>query len=101
MEDIGRVVRRVPALGEIGLDAEDAWCRPGPNLIPHKFAVDKAQRGVGPDIEREMRVKVRRIQPAHAEDTPALGLSCFRSPRDRGLRQRPRGQRHTGGEARV
>ena len=101
MEDIGRVVRRFPAFGEIRLDEEGAWRNPGPDFIPHELAVDKAQRGMGPDIEREMRVKVLRVSAADTEDAAALRLPCFRSPEGRGMMERPRGQRHARGEARV
>src|SRR5438093_2725946 len=39
------------------------------------------------------------VPPTYTEDTATLGLPHFRSPECRDMRQRPRGQRHTGSEA--
>jgi hypothetical protein len=101
MEDIGGVVRRFPAFGEIRLDEEGARWNPGPDPIPHELAVDKAQCGMGSDIEREMRVKVLRISAGDTEGAAAFRLPCFRSPKCRCTMERPRGQCHAGGEASV
>ena len=101
MEDIGRVVRCFPAFGQIRLDEEGARRHPCPDSIPHELAVDKAQRGMGPEIDGEMRVKVRRVLAADTEDTAALRWPRFRSPEGRGRMQRPRGQRQRSRRGRL
>src|SRR5438309_4568001 len=101
MEEIGRVIRRFPTFGDIGLKEKGARRHPSPDPIPHELTVDKAQGGMGPGMEREMRVKARHIPASDTEYTAALRLPCFRSRECRGMRQRPRGQCHARGEARF
>jgi hypothetical protein len=66
VEDDGRVVRLFPALGQVGLDRErPRWYR-GADLVADELAVDEAQRATRLEVDREVRIEVRRIVPAHA-----------------------------------
>ena len=65
MEDIGRVVQLFPAFGQIGLDDEGTWRHVGADFMPHQPAVDEAQDVIRLVIDREMRIKVRRVSSAY------------------------------------
>src|SRR5262245_18415492 len=78
---------------------EGAWPHVCTDFIPHQRAVGEAQRGIGPDIESEMMVNMRRVIAAHAQDAAALRLPSLSTPEYRGIRQRPSGQCDTSREA--
>ena len=99
MENIGGVVWCFPAFGQVGLDSEDAWLHLWANLMSHQLTVDKAQRGVGLEANRLMRVKVHRVIATHAQDTAALGLSSFSTPEHRRARERQGRQCHASHKA--
>src|SRR5262249_58929383 len=99
MEDVGGIIQRFPAFGQIRLDYKSARPHLRADLMPYELVVDKAQRGIRLEVEGEMRVKVGRIIAAHAQDTAALGLSRFGAPERRGTIEGPRGQRDTSSEA--
>jgi len=61
MKDIGRIVRRLPALGQVGREEKRALPHLGPDRIPHEPAVDEAQRHVRLNACWLMRVNVHRI----------------------------------------
>jgi hypothetical protein len=81
IEDIGRVIRRLPPFGQIGLDNKGAWLHPRTDLMPYQPAVDEAQRGIRLEVGCEMMVKVDGVVAAYTEDTAALGWARFRQPR--------------------
>jgi hypothetical protein len=83
---VGRLIRLFPALGQVGLDREDAGRHPGADLVTDEPVVDEAQGGVGLEVQGQMRVEVGRIVPAHSEKTPAPGL-CPARGQDRFGRQ--------------
>ena len=66
VENIRGVVQLFPAFGQIGLDNEGARLYLGANFMPHQLAVDEAERALCPDIDREVRIEVYRVPPAHA-----------------------------------
>ena len=66
MKEIGRVVRRFPAFGEIRLDDEGAWLHVCADFMPQELTVDEAQRGIGLEVARELRIKVHGIPPPDA-----------------------------------
>src|SRR5262245_14579695 len=101
MEDHRRVVRLLPAFGQIGLNDEGARRHPRTDLMAHKPTVSEAQRRIRLKVDGEMVVKVDRIIPAHAQDAPALGLPRFRPPEHVGTMQRPSRQRGASGETRF
>ena len=99
MEDVGRLVRRVPAFGEVGLHREGAWSHLRPHLVPHQRTVDEAQRRIRLEDVREMVIEVGRVKAAHTEDAAAPGLTSFPTPERRGARQGPGGQHDASSEA--
>jgi hypothetical protein len=101
MEDIRGVVGLLPVFGEVGLDGEGAGPHVRPDLIPHQRAVGEAQRGIRPDVEGEMGIKVRRVIAAHPQDATAFGWPRCGAPEDSGTRQRPSGQGGTGDQPAV
>src|SRR2546425_3991199 len=88
MEDIGRVVHLFPAFGQVRLEGEGARPHVGADFMPHQSAIDEAQRGMRPVADRKMRIEVRRVQPAHAQNTAALRRPGFGPPEHRGTMQR-------------
>src|SRR5215510_2314560 len=99
VEDVGGVVWRFPAFGQIGLHGEDAWPHLWADLVPHELTVDEAQRSVRLEANRLMRIEVHRIIPAHAQDATALGLSYFGTPEQRRVMQWPGRERNAGRQA--
>src|SRR6266852_3102011 len=99
MEDIGRVVQRLPPLGQIRLDDEGARLDPCTDLIPHELAVNEAQCPNRLEVGAEVVIEVDGVIAAHAEDAPALGWPRFCPPERLRAIQRPGRQRGAGSEA--
>src|SRR5262249_34563873 len=99
MEDVGRVVQLLPALRQIGFDDEGARPNRRTDFMPHQPAVDEAESGLCPDIDREVWVKVHRVKAADAEDATTLGRSLFFTPERRRAIEGPGGERRTGRQA--
>src|SRR6266545_2407065 len=99
MKNIGRVVQRFPAFGQIGLHDEGPGRNRCADFMPHELTVDKAQRGMRLEAIGLMRVKVGRIIPAHAQDTATLGEPRFGTPERRRVMQWPGGQRDASRQA--
>ena len=99
MEDIGRVVQRFPAFGQMGLHDERARLNPWAEFVPQERTVHEAQGGVRLGVDGEMRVKVGGIIAPDAQGTAALGRPGFCPPQCRGTMQRPGRQRGTSGQA--
>ena len=96
VEKVGRLIRRVPAFGEVGLHREGAWWHCWTQAMPQQRTVDEAQRRMRPEATAwEMGIEVGWVKTAHTEDAAALGLAVFRPPEPRGQRQRPGRQRDT------
>jgi hypothetical protein len=98
VEDVSRLIRLVPAFGQVGLDGESARGHPGAHLVAQEPAVDEAERVVRLAAQNQMRVEVGRIVAPYAENSPTLGLlgPAHAWPKD-GLGR----QHRTGGEARF
>src|SRR5262245_27381176 len=92
MEDHRRVVRLLPAFGQIGLNDEGARRHSRTDLMAHKPTVSEAQRRIRLEVGGEMMVKVDGVIPPDTENAPALGLPRFRGPESLGTTQRPRRQ---------
>ena len=99
MEDIGGVVQRFPAFGQVGLDDEGARGHIAADFMPHQFAVDKAHGALRKASEREMVIKVRRVKPAHAQDPAAPGRPRLCPPQYGRATQGQGGQRRASGQA--
>src|SRR5262249_48086184 len=99
MEDIGRVIQRLPALSQVGFNGEGARLYPCADLMPQEPAIDEAQGGIRLEVDHEVMVKVGRLIPAHAQDAAAPGLSQSRPPERGGTRGGPGRERDAGGEA--
>src|SRR2546425_203980 len=81
VEDDGRVVRLLPALGQIRFERERARRHSGADLVAHELVVDEAQRGVRLEVQGLVGVEVGRIVAADAEDAAAPGLLRADRPR--------------------
>jgi hypothetical protein len=99
MEDVGRVVWRFPAFGQIGLYGEGAWLHVGTDFMPHQTTADEAQYGIRIVIDREMGIKVREIPSTQTQGPAPLGRSHFRTPERGRRRERPGRQRHASRQA--
>src|SRR6266851_2359817 len=99
MEDRGRFVRRFPAFGQIGLDDEGTRRHVRADFMPQELVIDEAQRGIRLEVARDMRIKVRRIPAAHAQDAATLGWSRFRTPERGGTTQGQDRQRRASRQA--
>ena len=99
IEDIGCIVQRLPAFGQIGLHAKGAGLHVGADFMPHQFAVDKAHGALRKASEREMVIKVRGVKPAHAQGATAPGLPRLCPPEYGGMGQGPGRQRHASRQA--
>src|SRR5437870_9093643 len=99
MEDIGRVIWRFPAFGQIGFNGKGARLHVRAGFVPHQPAIDEAQQEVRVVVDREMGIEVGGIPPTYAQDATALGLPRLCPPQSRGVGQGPGGQRHTRRQA--
>ena len=99
MEDVGRLVRHVPACGEVRLHREGARSHLGTHLVPHQRTVDEAQRRIRFEVAREMVIEVGWVKAAHMEDAATLRLTGFPTPERRGARQGPGGHHDASSEA--
>jgi hypothetical protein len=99
MEDIGGVVQRFPAFGQVRLDDKGARGHVGTDFMPHQFAVDEAHGALRKASERQMVIKVRGIKPPHAQDAAAPGLPRLCPPEYGGMGQGPDGHGHAGRQA--
>ena len=62
MQDIGRIVRHLPVLGQVGLDKKLALSHLRPDRMPREPVVDEAQRHVRLNARGPMQVKVHRLR---------------------------------------
>ena len=100
LEDVCRLVRLRPRLGEVALDRERPRGNRRPRPVPHEPAMRQAQRHVHAVGGGEHRVEQRRVPAADAERSPALG--CLRGDAGRsecgaGERQASEGEHVTAG----
>ena len=99
VEDVGEVIRFLPALSQMRLYGECARRNLWTDLIPQQRTVDKTQGGIGLGVGGEMVIEVHRVIAAHAQDAAALGLARFGAPERRGTRQGQGQYREAGCEA--
>ena len=100
LEDVRRLVRLRPRLGEVALDRERPRGNRWPRPVPHEPAMRQAQRHVHAVGGGEHRVEQRRVPAADGERSPALGClrgDAGRSERGAGERQASEGEHVTAG----
>jgi hypothetical protein len=86
MEDIGRVVQRLPPFGQIGFHEKGARWDPCSDLMPQEPAIDETHGAIRLEVGHKLVVKVGRVVAAHAQDTATLGLTALCPPQGGGTR---------------
>jgi hypothetical protein len=72
LEDIGRLGRLLPGLGEVSLDGQRSRGNARPRLVPDQAAVGQREIDEGPPVDVLVGIEVGRVEPDEPEHAAAL-----------------------------